>query len=73
MLNEINFDNINEHNETNNKLNDKFSTIIKSFPNKFKSKLNIQTGYDNAVYLRKINIDEGKSVIENIDFGLNDY
>jgi hypothetical protein len=73
LLNEINVENIKEHNETNKQLNDKFSNIIQSFPNKFKTKLNLQTGYDNAIYFKKINIAEDKSVIENIDFGLTEY
>lgn len=58
-----------EFEKNNDELNSRFSAIIQQFPESIRDKLNIKIGYDNSIYIKKINIEDSKNTTENIDFG----
>lgn len=49
---------------------EKSMKLISKFPDKFNSKFGVITGYnENSIEIIPIDIEEGKSIIENVDFG----
>jgi hypothetical protein len=50
-------------------IKDKTLNLISKFPPEFKEKLNLYTGYDKSFKFTTIEIKEGKTSNENIDFG----
>jgi hypothetical protein len=50
-------------------IKDKTLNLISKFPQEFKEKLNLYTGYDKSFKFTTIEIKEGKTSNENVDFG----
>ncbi len=63
-------DQIKKENEMKDEINDKADKLISKFPEEFKIGLNLLTGYDNSFYFTTIQIDEGKTSNQNVDFGV---
>jgi len=62
-----------EHVQTEKELNDKIAEIIQSFPNHLKSKVGLDTGFDNSITFKKIKVIKDRANVENIDFGTSYY
>jgi hypothetical protein len=63
-------DQIKKENEMKDEINDKADKLISKFPEEFKIGLNLLTGYDKSFYFTTIQIDEGKTSNQNVDFGV---
>ena len=60
---------IDDFEKNQNEINTKSLNIISKFPSEFKTKLGFYTGYDKSFDFNIVEIREGKSCNENVDFG----
>lgn len=57
------------YDKIDSEIKDKSQNLISKFPEQFKRKLGLYTSYDKSFRFLSIEITEGKTINENIDFG----